>query len=254
MNDITEAPIVDSGGINIIEELSYEQVADGHPAAVMGFESGIHEAEQRLSSRFDRNFVIVEKAIHELQRQLKRPPKIHHRTGAAARINPDDYRAGRIIIALTVVFASASAAASFSGQIAMAPWTALPVYLYFVVPLAIDLPVAYLSWMAMIYRRRKQGAKRTWALLISLTIVSSIVNIVHVLSFWGVLAGKPLTIEIAVGTTIMGIMPLLVLISWEELARLVVKPTGETREVTPEPEIPVIKITPRRAPATRKKK
>ncbi len=219
--------------------------------AAFGHEVAIQEAERHLAARFDGNFVIIENAIRELSKRREKRVRVH-RTGAGARINPDDYRAGRAIIVLTLVFAVAASVASFAGQIAMAPYTILPYELYIIVPLMIDLPVAYLGWMAMIFLRRKQKATRTRMLLFALTSLSSYINILHVLSESGIVDGAPLTIEVGTGALIMGLAPWLVLISWEELTRLVVRPLGEKREVLEDPE-PVTPKTPARKPATRKK-
>lgn len=194
--------------------------------------------------RIDANFVRVEAAIVDLR---KKPPRPHHRTGRAARFDPDDARATPWLVGTTVLFALAATAAAFSGQIAMAPYTQMPPYLYFLVPLFIDLPVALLGYMAQVFRRRKQSARLTWSALVFFTAISSIVNVVHVLSASGIIAGIPLTVEDAVGAAIMGLAPFIVLFSWEQLTRLLVRPTGEKREIEPTPPAPRRRPT-RRSP------
>lgn len=194
-------------------------------------------------SRIDGNFLALEKAIMELR---AKPPKQRHRTGRAARFDPDDARATPWLVGTTVLFALAATAAAFSGQIAMAPYTQMPAYLYFLVPLFIDLPVALLGYMAQVFRRRKQSAKLTWGALIFFTAVSSVVNVVHVFSAADIIAGRPLSVEDAVGASIMGLAPWIVLFSWEQLTRLLVRPTGEKREI--EPTAPA----PRRATPTKR--
>lgn len=200
---------------------------------------------ERHLARIDGNFVRLEHAIVELR---KKPAKQRHRSGRAARFDPDDARATPWLVGTTVLFALAATAAAFSGQIAMAPYTQMPSYLYFLVPLFIDLPVALLGYMAQVFRRRKQSAKLTWGALVLFTAISSVVNVVHVLSAAGIIAGAPLTVEDAVGASIMGLAPWIVLFSWEQLTRLLVRPTGEKREIDPPAPAP------RRSPIRRSPK
>ena len=198
----------------------------------------------RHLARIDGNFVRLEQAIMDVRKQ---PPKPRPRSGRAARFDPDDARATPWLVGTTVLFALAATAAAFSGQIAMAPYTRMPEYLYFLVPLFIDLPVALLGYMAQVFRRRKQSAKLTWSALVAFTAISSLVNVVHVLSAAGIIAGAPLTVEDAVGASIMGLAPWIVLFSWEQLTRLLVRPTGEKREPEDAPA-PRRRPTPKRSP------
>jgi Protein of unknown function (DUF2637) len=195
--------------------------------------------EQSERARIDGNFLRLEQAIVDLRKTRQRTPR-PRRTGSAARINADDIRFFWLILTLNLVFAAAALIASFAGQYAMAPYTFLPVWLYWLVPLFIDLPLLFTSSMVLIFKRRGQSQVLSWVILVVLTLVSSTINVVHVLSLAGVLDGSPLTIEHLVGASIMGLAPILVLVGWEEIARLAVKPIAK------EPPAALPKPTPKK--------
>jgi hypothetical protein len=169
-------------------------------------------------ARIDGNFRVLEEAILEM------PAQEPHATGSQARIDPDDIRLFWVTLGLTAAFATAAFAASFSGQYAMAANTYLPNYLRFVVPLFIDMPIIVVSLSILIFRRRRQSTLPSWILLGTLTSISSTINAVHVLAQAGILAGQPLTLPVALGAGVMAAAPILVLVAWEEMARLAVKP------------------------------
>lgn len=206
-------------------------------------EAAVSEAERRLAGRFDRNFVLIEVALTDLRKRIIGRIKRPRRTAGAARLDPDDIRAGRVILAATISLGVAAGAASFSGQIAMAPHTYLPVYLYWLVPVFIDLPLAYLGWMRLIFRRRKQKATATLLVMLALTFLSVTINVTHVLDQSGILTGTPITFPAILGAVIMGTAPLLIVYSWEEVTKLLVKPYGEKTAPAP---APVERTTPRK--------
>lgn len=209
----------------------------------------------REVGRIDRNFVRLGQKLQEAEARIekKRRPLIErrprkHRVGRAARFDPDDARATPWLVAGMLTFVVAALIAAFAGQIAMAPYTTLPPELFWLVPVFVDLPIILLAYIAQVFRRRKQRSWDTWLALVLFTAGSSVIQIVHVLSVSGVLDGATMTVEIWVGVSIMGSVPWIVLFSWEQLTKLLVKPQGEKRE--PAPPAPARKrTTPRRSPA-----
>lgn len=171
-------------------------------------------------TRVDGNTALLEKAI-------AKEPVVTYRTGSSARIDPDDIRLFWVALGLTGAFALAAFGASFSGQLAMAQNTFLPVHLHFLVPLFIDLPIVVVSLAILIFRRRRESTLSSWILLGLLTAASAAINAVHVLDQAGVLRGAAPTLPVLLGTGVMASAPVLVLLSWEQLARLAVKPLPE---------------------------
>jgi hypothetical protein len=196
--------------------------------------------------RIDRNFLRVEEAIVKLAAKPPQKPVRRPRTGRAARFDPDDSRATPWLVAGMLAFVVAALAAAFAGQIAMAPYTKLPDFLHWLVPVFIDLPIILLAYVAQVFRRRKQGAKATWLMLYFWTAAASTIQVVHVLSESDILAGEAMTVENWVGVSIMGAVPWILLFSWEQLTKLLVKPQGEKRDPDQRPAA-------RRKPTPRKK-
>lgn len=166
-------------------------------------------------ARIDGNFRIIEQ---ELDAGAAAP------ASRDARIDPDDIRMFWVTLLLTGGFATAAFVASFAGQLAMAENTYLPSYLRFLVPLFIDLPIIAISLNILIFRRRGQSTLLSWSMLAGLTLISATINAVHVLARAGTLDGAPLTLPTALGAGVMAAAPLLVLLTWEELGRLAVRP------------------------------
>lgn len=225
-------------------ELVFEQVAHDDPPEVA--------IERRLSARFDRNFVTIENTIVALRREFEKlrarppkPPKVR-RSGAAARTNPDRLWFGLLIAGLNAVFILGAFVLSFAGQYAFAPNTVVAPGFYWWIPLALDLPIVVSAFTAAVFRRRKQHARANinWIFVGALTVFSSGIQATHVLEGHGFFAGAELTFPQWLGVVVMASMPWLVLYLSENLAGLLVKPTGETRD--PATVTPV-----RRKPTTR---
>lgn len=160
--------------------------------------------------------------LEELRRKPPKPP----RTGAGARMNPDDIRVARGVLVGTALFGVAAFIVSFGGQLAMAPYTRLQPELYWFVPFVIEAPIILLSFMIAVFRRRKQHTALPWIMMLALTATSSAINALHV---WIESGGLPEPGDVA-GAAIMGLAPWLVLLLFEEFVRLSVRPTVEHHE------------------------
>lgn len=181
--------------------------------------------------RIDGNLARVETAFGRVFDRLvkleKRPPRRSARTGSAARINPDSFRLFQWTLALNVTFAAAALTASYAGLYAMAQYTHLPPWLWWIVPLFIDLPLAYSSLNAMVLKRRGQSVVVPWLIMGVLAVASATINVIHVLSS----AEWLLSPETIAGAALMGAAPLLLLIGWEEVIRLSVKPPTKAERI-----------------------
>lgn len=187
------------------------------------------EPEHLFQRRTNANIRLIDEAIGKLQTRASRSVHRPRRTGAPARIAADNYRFFLAILGGVVAFALASFAASFAGQYAMAPNTGLPELLWWLVPVFIDLPIIVLSLATLIFRARGQRVWHTWAIVIALTGLSSAINVAHV---FAAVRGSELdttSVGLALGAVVMGGAPWLVLVSFEELGRLGIKPPEKKR-------------------------
>lgn len=194
----------------------------------------------------NRALLKVDAAIGELRDQvaeLKRKPPKPPRTGAGARMNPDDIRLARGVLAGTAAFGAAAFVVSFGGQLAMAPYTQLQPALYWFVPFVIEAPIILLSFMIAVFRRRKQSTAMPWVIVLALTALSSAINGLHV---YIESDGLPTPGDVA-GAVVMALAPWLVLLLFEEFVRLAVRPTVE------HPEAPAAAPAARKAPTRNRK-
>lgn len=135
-----------------------------------------------------------------------------------ARVDPDDRRVLYVVLALVLVVSAAAGVASFAGQTAMGQYTGLPPWLYFVIPLFIDLPIMVVSFLIPIFRARGERVVTSWIMLGTLTGLSSAINVVHVLD----VNGGTLSVNTITGCVVMGLAPIVIMISFEEVVRLAV--------------------------------
>lgn len=178
--------------------------------------------------RIDRNFLRLESVIIALQGKLKRPPR-RRRSGSAARTNPDQWWFGMVIAGFNAAFILGAFIVQFGGQYGFAPRTQLPQELWWFIPLALDLPIVISAFTAAVYRRRKQNARANgnWVFVFGLSAFGSVIQMTHVFEAVG---DRELTWPDFLGAFIMGAIPWITLYLSENLAGLLVKPTGEARD------------------------
>jgi hypothetical protein len=200
----------------------------------------------------DYNIRAVDTAFGKLAAEVaqlkKRPPK-PRRTGSAARVNPDQLGYGYAIAGMNGLFILGAFALVYAGQYAFAPYTQLPEPLWLLIPIALDLPVVSASFTAAIFIKRKQPkyAQANWAVVFGLTVLGSVIQVTHVLVGAGWFAGQALTFPDLLVATILGMFPWLVMYLSHNLARLLVRPVGETIEASDKTPAP------KRRPATKRK-
>lgn len=134
---------------------------------------------------------------------------------------------------------------SFSGLYAVAPWLGLPPYLYWALPLAVDLAIIVYKTAEVILRydeRKKHKVKKAVLGTIVFTAISSAGNVVHVASL-----GNPDPLAFWGGISFAGLMPWAVYLAASVLTDLIVKPLRVAAPVV-EPETVVMEAK-RPAPA-----
>ncbi len=154
---------------------------------------------------------ILGEAVEKLRAQPVQKP-----VDKRARVDPDDRRVLTVVLALVLVVAIAAGTASFAGQTAMGPYTALPPVLYPIIPMFIDLPIMVVSFLIPIFRARGESVVTSWIMLGTLTALSSAINVVHVLD------GATMSVNTLTGCVVMGLAPIVIMISFEEVVRLAV--------------------------------
>ena len=168
----------------------------------------------------------------DLRRRLdalttKHEKQHRRRSGSAARLNPDDIRLFGAMLAGNALYALLVLTASYGGLYGIAEYTGLPTYMWWIIPLVIDIPLVLASFNALIFRRRGESQTMSWMILIGATIISSSANFLKVY-----LAALDTGVEAGdwFGAGFMASVPVILLFAWEQLNRLGVKrPTVEER-------------------------
>jgi hypothetical protein len=172
---------------------------------------------------YNASFASVDVAIGELRgelEQLKRKPPRERRTGAAARVNPDNIHVFYGVLAGSLLLPIFTFAASFAFQRAFGVYTPLPEQLWWIIPCILELPLVVLTPMILVFRRRHESTMAPWAVAILLTVAAAAINFVH--------AVEEMPAEPALahwfGAAFIAAWPILTLVTFKFFARLAVKP------------------------------
>ena len=111
------------------------------------------------------------------------PPKVHHKTGAGASINPDSIGMFRAVTVGVFITFFAQVAISATALYLVGVELHMGTYWSAVVPLGIDVPILVFTGAALIFKRRGRKFQRLFAtfLVLLITLVSCWLNhLVHV--------------------------------------------------------------------------
>jgi hypothetical protein len=185
-----------------------------------------------LARLVEGNNIVIEKAFADLWKaleEIRRKPPRERRTGAAARMNPDDIRVFYGVLAGSVLLPVFTFAASFTFQSAFGVYTPLEAAWYWVIPCILELPLVVLTPMILIFRRRHESTKGPWSLAIGLTIAAAAINFVHAVDE---MPAEPITSH-WFGAVFVASWPVLTLITFKFFARLAVKPERPETPASP---------------------
>jgi uncharacterized membrane protein YhaH (DUF805 family) len=151
-----------------------------------------------------------------------------HRTGAAARVNPDDIRVFHFVLAGSILLPIFTFAASFGFQREFGAYTPLESGWWWIIPCILELPLVVLTPMILVFRRRHESTVGPWLLAILLTAAASAINFAHAVQ------EMPPTPELVhwLAAAFIASWPVLTLVTFKFFARLAVKPER------PEPPAP----------------
>jgi len=160
--------------------------------------------------------------------EIRRKPPRERRTGAAARMNPDDIRVFYWVLAGSALLPLFTFAASFNFQRAFGAYTPLDEWWWWIIPCILELPLVLLTPMILIFRRRHESTRGPWTLMVVLTAAASAINFAHAAD------AVPLTSVTAwLGALFIASWPVLTLVTFKFFARLAVKPTVEAPAPAP---------------------
>lgn len=145
--------------------------------------------------------------------------KVHHRTGAGARINADHIALYRLIVAGILATAAAAIVTSWNGLIYVAAWQQLIPGLRWVTPVMIDVAIVVFTLGDLAKKSRGENAVLFNLGKYTLTAISSSANFLHTVSISGLGDFQAIT-----GACLNAVAPTLILLTTEVLGSLITRP------------------------------
>lgn len=134
------------------------------------------------------------------------------------RVNPNDGRFIRAVVAGTAVAGIVAFAISFAALYEVAAWLGLPWFMHWAVPVFIDLAILVYAGSVLVHEARGESSRASWWALGAFTGLSLVANAAHALS-----AHQDTVWQSIVGVTIAAMVPVAVFVATDQLARVAVE-------------------------------
>lgn len=157
--------------------------------------------------------------------------------GQGARVSPDRLWVGIAAIALVTVVMLASMAFSFQALTMVAEWSGNASWTYPLAAIFIDGSILTFTLSMVVFRWRGQDSRRTLAILITFTVLSCALNVIHAGADWH---WDFSLIQAWGGMIISGAAPIAALLSAEEVTRLAFMPPDFEPAVVTEEAVPAV--------------
>lgn len=138
--------------------------------------------------------------------------------GLTRRVNPNDGRFIRAVVAGTAVAGLVAFSISFAALYEVAAWLGLPPFMYWAVPVFIDLAILVYAGSVLVHESRGESARASWWALGAFTALSVVANGAHAWS-----AENAALWQNAVGVLIAAMVPVAVFVATDQLARVAVE-------------------------------
>ena len=138
--------------------------------------------------------------------------------GLARRVNPNDGRFIRAVVAGTAVAGLVAFSISFAALYEVAAWLGLPPFMYWAVPVFIDLAILVYAGSVLVHESRGESARASWWALGAFTGLSVVANGAHAWS-----AENAALWQNVVGVLIAAMVPVAVFVATDQLARVAVE-------------------------------
>lgn len=136
------------------------------------------------------------------------------------RIDPDDGRFIRLVVAGVVVAGVVAFAISFTALYQVAGWLGLPPSMWWAVPVFIDLAILVYAASVLVHKARGERTLASWAALGTFTALSVFANAAHA---WAYVQDHDQRWQGMVGAVIAGMVPVAIFVATEQLSRVAVE-------------------------------
>lgn len=134
------------------------------------------------------------------------------------RVNPNDGRFIRAVVAGTAVAGLVAFSISFAALYEVAAWLGLPPFMHWAVPVFIDLAILVYAGSVLVHESRGESARASWWALGAFTGLSMVANGAHA---WSAESGS--VWQSLVGVLIAVMVPVAVFVATDQLARVAVE-------------------------------
>ncbi|WP_298044994.1 DUF2637 domain-containing protein [uncultured Citricoccus sp.] len=149
------------------------------------------------------------------------------------RINPDDGRFIRLVVAGVVIAGLVAFAISFTALYEVAEWLGIPPFMWWAVPVFIDLAILVYAASVLVHKARGETTWPSWAALATFTALSVFANASHSLS-----SPQAVPWQGVVGAIIAGMVPVAIFVATEQLSRVAVEdPASRKAELREQAQI-----------------
>lgn len=148
----------------------------------------------------------------------------HRAARTAKRINPDDGRFIRLVVAGVVIAGVVAFAISFAALYEVAEWLGLPPFMWWAVPVFIDLAILVYAASVLVHKARGERTWPSWAALGIFTTLSVFANAAHAWSHTHEQSWQGF-----VGAIIAGMVPVAIFVATEQLSRAAVEDPASRR-------------------------
>src|SRR5699024_919983 len=145
-------------------------------------------------------------------------PVVHEHSGQPKRINPDSGQFIRIVVGGVMVAGLVAFSISFVALYQVAEWLGLPPWMWWAVPIFIDVMLLVSAGLALIYKARGEKTWPAWSALGAFTLLSMIANGAHALAHpheaeW----------QAYIGVLIAAMVPIAIFVATEHLSRVAIQ-------------------------------
>ncbi len=136
------------------------------------------------------------------------------------RIDPDDGRFIRLVVVGVALAGVVAFAISFTALYEVAGWLGLPPFMWWAVPVFIDLAILVYAASVLVHKARGEQTLASWAALGTFTALSVFANAAHA---WSYAQDHEQRWQGVVGAVIAGMVPVAIFVATEQLSRVAVE-------------------------------
>ncbi|NWN87269.1 MAG: DUF2637 domain-containing protein [Micrococcaceae bacterium] len=148
----------------------------------------------------------------------KTTTSVSRQQGQPKRLNPDSGTFIRIVVGGVVVAGLVAFAISFVALYSVAEWLGLPPWMWWAVPVFIDLAILVYAGLVLVHKARGERTWPSWLALGAFTVLSVVANGAHALAH-----SHETQWQAYIGVLIAAMVPIAIFVATEQLSRVAIQ-------------------------------